>query len=177
MFTVVLNLLSYATTFSSITMVVNWCRVDEVLNGFWSLKEPLANSQIVAYWNFRYSNIVFPLTKYYVWKRADQKVKARDGKCEKWELSSESEVLVWKFPGISIVSAVETSVIQYFDSVSQKHVCHSAAGDLYHCICWKEPTCTQVLGPAVTVIKLDWTTFSSECCFLYFLFPYWFSCD
>jgi len=48
MFTVVLNLLSYTTTFPSVTTVVSLCGVAEVLNGFWSLEEPL-NSKIIAY--------------------------------------------------------------------------------------------------------------------------------
>lgn len=52
-----------------------------------------------------------------------KKNKNRDGKCEKWELSSESELPMWKFHNISLLSGFEISVIQYLDSISQKQVC------------------------------------------------------
>lgn len=106
-----------------------------------------SKGQIVAYWNFRHSNVFFPLTKCSVRKRPDNEVKAVDGEYEKWELLRESEILVWKFYGITLLFAVETSVIQRFDNASQNQVCHSAES------VGRSPTCTQVLWPGVTEDK------------------------
>lgn len=61
-------------------------------------------------------------------KQKKKKKKGRDGKCEKWELKSESEVPEGKFPDISLLSGFEVSMIQIFDSVSQKQIFCSLLG-------------------------------------------------
>lgn len=122
------------------------CRVPDILNRFLIIWRTL-KCQIVAYWNFRHSNVFFPLAKCSERKRLDNEVKPVDGKCEKWELSCEPEIPVWKFYGIILLSAVEILLIHWFDKVSQNQVCHSAQS------VGRSPTCTQVLWPGVTEDK------------------------
>lgn len=64
-----------------------------------------SNSQVLSYQKFQIFQLVFPFDKVLRMKETRQKkIKDRDGICEKWELSSESEVPVWKFPNISLLS-------------------------------------------------------------------------